>query len=689
MELDSIKEEDKYNITKIYNLLSSKNNVVREMRATDQVDLMLYWYHKTGYKFVPDYVVMKNFPKDEIDNFLKYGKIWSRLMKISEFSNVFEGKLALLKLAYIYGIFHGKSDCINHLEFLLKGIPLKVSKENYELLIWIEDRIKSAYKYNLVLPSKEEIENYFDIKKELLKHRLISSDCEYIFKELYKSNDNLVYNLQFNYQKYPELVSDLREFLEIWGLEVMLDPFKACSMVKGFKMEYDEDFRKFFIENIDLILTDYDYMCYLSKIQNEFSEIKKLNSNRKLTFDLALNYVKENNYKNIGVGNELMADMVGKIGLYSQEHFEILQNIYNYGKMRIYSSIPRIYGSYKNYSYEFVKLSDPIALVIGDLTDCCQKLNDNAELCMEHSVVDNNGRLFAIRDELGQVVAQSWVWRNKNIICFDNIEIPDRLLLKIERRKGAVARYNFVQSIYEVYKYVSSLLVELDNKKYFELLSNRQISNKEYNGLRLNKVIVGLGNNDIANVIKNNSMLLDTDIVKPISFNPVVPLSFYKELYLKDSCSQYILCDSCDPMFNFDLDTISVYHDEYDIYNKSNISSVNVLMLNNLCNNNGYELNIDNDSRIIVHPNFGIIYYEYDDYIDIVNLYYNDKIIVNDKCIEITDIVFKQIELALFQIGNNKKINISNLSDDIINLLNKTNICFLKPTGNIKKVLVK
>ena len=41
-------------------------------------------------------------------------------------------------------------------------------------------------------------------------------------------------------------------------------------------------------------------------------------------------------------------------------------------------------------------------------------------------MTDKNGRLFLIRDNEGNVVAQSWVWRNGNTICFDNIEIPER-----------------------------------------------------------------------------------------------------------------------------------------------------------------------------------------------------------------------------------------------------------------------
>ena len=84
--------------------------------------------------------------------------------------------------------------------------------------------------------------------------------------------------------------------------------------------------------------------------------------------------------------------------------------IYNYGKQRTFSSIPRIENKVEGYSYEILRLDDPLAMAIGTLTDCCQELGDAAEVCMEHSMVDNNGRVFVIRDDEGNIIAQSWVW---------------------------------------------------------------------------------------------------------------------------------------------------------------------------------------------------------------------------------------------------------------------------------------
>lgn len=694
-------------------LLCKKSDTVNKMIEDEKVRLMYYWYQKTDYKFIPDYVVMQNFPAFEIDDFLENKKYWARLMKIKEFSEVYEGRIVLLKLAYIYGIFNGNVENINYLEFLLKGIPLKISKENYELLIWIEDRIKNAKENNLILPTKEEIENYYNIKEELEKIRLIDKDSKYVFKELYKSNDNEIYNLQFNHQKYPKIINELRKFMEIWGLEVILNPFKAYKIFKDFDFIYDIDFKKFLIENMDLVLTNYEYSIYLSKIQKQFNEIKKLNSNRVLTFNLTLNYVRENDYTNVNVGNEKMADIVGKTGLYNQYNFGILQKIYNYGKIRIYSSIPRIKGIYKDYSYEILKLYDPLALVIGNLTDCCQRLNDNAEICMEHSMVDDNGRLFVVRDKNGQIVAQSWMWRNKNIVCFDDIEIPNKLLVNAERSAGGLlTRYELAEKIYEVYEYASLEFINLDNMTYLNLLYNNLISQRQYNNLKINKVIVGLGHNDIANVIKNKSKLAGRFPVRPLPFNPPVKLNFYDNLYLNDSFYQYVLAETNDKVEDNNDKTISMYYDDYCIYEDNNMTKIELTTLENLrkitdlCNDNlildkeynpnkivstiAYKYNSEQrNTRIIVHPNFSIIYENDGKCINVLDIFYNTKINNNEQQIDIRSIVIEQIKLALIQITKEaRKINMEKLSFNKKCILDTFQLDLIN-YKILKKVLVK
>lgn len=661
-------------------LLSNKSVTVNKMINDGQVKLMYYWYQKTDYKFIPDYVVMQNFSLDEIDVFLENGKYWSRLMKINEFSSVYEGRLALLKLAYCYGIFSGNKNSINHLEFLLKGIPLKLSKDNYELLLDIENRLIKACKYDLVLPTKEEIDVYFELRKILKKANLISKENEYIFKELYKSNNDSIYNLQINWQSYPDIISSLRNFMEVWGLEVILTPFRAYQIFKDFDMKYDLDFKNFLIDNIELILSNYEYAVYLSEIQKQFKEIKKINSNRVLTYNMALDYVKDNDYVNVEIGNEKLADLVSKTGIYNQYNFEILQKIYNYSKIRIYSSIPRIEGMYMNYSYEMLRLDDSLASVIGIFTDCCQKLNDSAELCMEHSMVSDNGRLFVVRNCLGQIVAQSWVWRNNNTVCFDDIEIPNKVLVNAERKYGEEYRYQLVKEIYDVYKYAASQLMEVDKLTYKKMLNDNLIKTDEYNGLRISKVLVGLGHNDIANIIKKHSKFAGILPVRPLAFNPPVKLRFW--LYLNDSSSQYILAESGNSI-EYNGHPLNIYNDDFIIYTDENISKLELLTLENLrkvfdnVTDNlitkeefipdkivsliARKYNSDeNNTKLIINPNFAIIYEECEDKNIILDLFLNSMIRTEN--IDITNIVLGQIKLAIKQINrNNKKIDISKL----------------------------
>lgn len=88
---------------------------------------------------------------------------------------------------------------------------------------------------------------------------------------------------------------------------------------------------------------------------------------------------------------------------------------------RTTSSIPKVYGHHENFEYEMLDLNDPEQLIVGDLTDCCFTINGISHSSLKHGVTNKNGRVFVVRED-DQIVAQSWVWRNGNVLCFDNIE---------------------------------------------------------------------------------------------------------------------------------------------------------------------------------------------------------------------------------------------------------------------------
>ena len=78
------------------------------------------------------------------------------------------------------------------------------------------------------------------------------------------------------------------------------------------------------------------------------------------------------------------------------------------------------------------------------------------------------------------------------------------------------------------------------------------------------------------------------------------------------------------------------------------------------------ELNKDK-TKIIMNPNFAIIYQENDDIINIVDLFYNLK--AGD--MNIDDVVIMKLRLAIEQIKGNKEIDVSNLEENQKSVYNK------------------
>ena len=93
---------------------------------------------------------------------------------------------------------------------------------------------------------------------------------------------------------------------------------------------------------------------------------------------------------------------------------------------RINSTIPRIKGTKNEYSYEILRLDDMEALVVGNKTDCCFRVLGNGYPCLKHSLTSNNGRILVIKKD-NEILAHSWIWRNGDLLCLDNIEISKKI----------------------------------------------------------------------------------------------------------------------------------------------------------------------------------------------------------------------------------------------------------------------
>lgn len=706
----------------------SRAETVDQMINSHQVDLMKSWYDKTGQKFIPDFVVMQNFTLEEADKFLISGSNWSNLMRIKNFSSSLESREAMLKLAYSFGAFDQDQRGYKKLLELLTGLPKRVGEDKGGTLAIIAafiDNITNRRAYfninngdvirsramgqkeyvntNLSLKQKEDayslMINYLkdnetiqdenrkiaiklidSIKKEMPEFNFAT---ENILSNIYKKNDDGSYTLTINPQNCPKTCEALMTIFQSFESMPVLTPDKAHKLFGGFSLKYDPEFREFLLSNIDEIYEHPEYSTYIASIQKQFSKIKAVNSNRTLTLALAISYVQNNKYEGVEVGNERAAE-ISAIAGYTQSDFNILQQIYNYGKQRTFSSIPRIEKTSGKYTYEILRLDDPLAMAIGTLTDCCQEIGNAAEVCMEHSMVDKNGRVFVIKDEEGNIVAQSWVWRNKDVLCFDNIEIPNKAFSRAVKEDSRLGRTSLTNDVFNIYRQAAHDLIEKDELIYKQLLEKGEITEEQYNGLRLGKVTVGLGYNDIAATLKENTVSDQGYISRPLHFTPPVQLS--RGLYTNDSNTQHILEEREDREV-YDGSTLAVHSDTYIEYNDSNFSEKLLLTLEKLeiitdeinrslkTNVKDYaedghfvsEISINynlkpENTRIVMNPNFAIIYDVVDDKVRIGDFLFNTKIENENQKIDIENKVLIQIRLALQQIAKDKQIDISRLS---------------------------
>lgn len=101
-------------------------------------------------------------------------------------------------------------------------------------------------------------------------------------------------------------------------------------------------------------------------------------------------------------------------------------NIHNQMLKRTYSSIPRIVDKINGYEIEILKLNDMNGLSVGSRTDCCFTVRGNGYSCLKHALLNNNGRILVIKKD-GELLAHSWLWRNGDTLCLDNIEITKSL----------------------------------------------------------------------------------------------------------------------------------------------------------------------------------------------------------------------------------------------------------------------
>lgn len=297
---------------------------------------------------------------------------------------------------------------------------------------------------------------------------------------------------------------------------------KAEKMFNSFVGPYSERFADFFLKHKEEILSNPKYYTMLKKMNDNFDRIvdKPHNVNRFAAGKFSLEELEReiNNIRYDGVKEgEYELEYVARLGGLDAKYFPVAQKLFEEMKQRTHQTVPQLDITRGRFRGRILRLDDPLHLMIGDITTCCQAIGPHAgEGSMVHSAVEKNGSVFVVEeyDEYGNYVgpvAQSWTWRNGDRICFDNVEIPDTLEAELKSR-GAH------EDIFRVYQEAAKMLLANDRKAMDKLLVAGKITKEQYDTLIAKDITMGTGCDDLIKHLPSEikGKLKRAKIVSPI-----------------------------------------------------------------------------------------------------------------------------------------------------------------------------
>ena len=336
--------------------------------------------------------------------------------------------------------------------------------------------------------SLEEIEN---LEQRLYGSEENSITIDYQKRVIIKNKENSVNAEEKAYKLFKELDNPL-----------ILTMSKAEFIFDRIREPYSKEFITFFIANRKEILEDpklYTKIPQLHEIFDETIQAKEVRNRYDkglITVTQMFEFITSND-RPYGIENEGDWELskVSRASSLDVRKFKLAQKILTKMKEREIQTVPPIKNKTSGkYRGRILRSDDPLHLVIGDITTCCQHIGGYGETSMIHSALEKNGSLFVVEelDEFGNVidiVAQSWTWRNNDIVCFDNIEMPDTVKPKLSNKD--------YEDITKVYQDTAKSIIITDAKMLKKLLDEGKITKEQYDKLVIKEVTVGRGCNDL------------------------------------------------------------------------------------------------------------------------------------------------------------------------------------------------
>ncbi len=277
-------------------------------------------------------------------------------------------------------------------------------------------------------------------KKEQIDPRRILESNKYIEKEINTLSLKLISYLDYELAK--QILKD--PDLTFPKLNSFLSGFKnPLKQIDGFKKCLRNQIHIFDLEE-ELLKNYYNWYCdlstYLKKSATYYDIINYEGGTKEKIFEKACYFPICKNILEIKGGNNWKRNSYKTTYLWEQQ------------LKRIRSTIPEVEGKIGKYRYQMVDLHDPELIFLPNKINCCMEIGGKAEADLIHAVTNPNGRLFAIYQG-NEVKAISWVWRNNQILCFDNIEV----------KRGEETK-EFGKIIKEILIQASNNLIEISRK---------------------------------------------------------------------------------------------------------------------------------------------------------------------------------------------------------------------------------
>ena len=321
----------------------------------------------------------------------------------------------------------------------IKGFPLsKLLYFNNEIELCIHQRFNLEMFHN----DSYDIKHLLAINpKEYLQ--LLKLLYEYKFMTIIEIDHlncylNLILNglMVFPFDKLKQILQTCNFNERI--LEMLFDSidFSKVKITEEGKIDYNQKLihlifgnENKFLENLNL---DNIIVQNFALIFNYWEQIIRTYATSDISLSMILLFVENRLFENVHLDPEYL-DLKPYIAYIGNSH-EAISNVKKYYldmKERFYATIPQVKGDYQGYHYEMLSTSDPFALAVGKLTHCCFRIDGKAQSALLYNMLHPDNRIFCVWKN-HVLIAQSWVWRNGNTVCFDNIECITKELIDSE-----------------------------------------------------------------------------------------------------------------------------------------------------------------------------------------------------------------------------------------------------------------